>query len=62
MAIWQSFWLQFGYQTMIPKKEKKEELQSRMFPWLDDWQSKRLVETVDKMGITDTSEKLKKQQ
>jgi hypothetical protein len=47
---------------MIPKKEKKEELQSRMFPWLDDWQSKRLIETVDKLGITDTSEKLKKQQ
>lgn len=62
MAIWQSFWPQFWYQTMIPKKEKKEELQSRMFPWLDDWQSKRLIETVDKLGITDTSEKLKKQQ
>lgn len=55
-----AFWYQVGIQ--LPQIKKKEEYQSKMFPWLDDEQSKRLVETVDKMETVNFSDKLQKQQ
>lgn len=55
-----AIWYQVGIQ--LPQIKKKEEYQSKMFPWLDDEQSKRLVETVDKMETVSFSDKLQKQQ
>ena len=61
MAQFQT-WIQFWYQpTMFWKKKEEEQMMSSMFPWLNESQTKWVLEQADKQWITDPSEKIKVQ-